>query len=673
MNRPETEGDEKFLLFSPSSSYPEPIACLINSRAECVHMWSNSLDQLSPETDPPTYLRGWNHVELADDGSLYATVPRKSLLKLGPDSQLIWRAEVAAHHDLGFDRAGRIHVLSQEPKLVGWGDEEHIILDDTVTVLDPEGRRLAVHSLYELLATEPSLRALIDDEIGRRRYGEGRTEPAPGYRKLDAALLSEVAELGRFDALRYFHELPGWPSDVLHTNTLEVLDAHPQGLWGEGSVLVSVRNLDLIAVLDLEAHSVRWWWGPGELSRQHQPSVLKNGNVLVFDNGYAVGRSRVVETDPVTGSVVWQYAADPPESFYSAVAGGCELLGNDNVLVTDAQGGRAIEVTRSGDTVWEARVERIDSGLAASSAAIYRMSSVPPRVVALANLTAQAESAARTARARGLSLRLGGEDAVPARGVTSEAEGAAEDLTGLHLFTIRPHVSLLAPSEKELRWQYEEIFECGGYEEISLPENAFVVDVGANIGLFALFVKQLRADARIHAFEPMPESARALRANIARSRLSGIEIEELALGSVREKRVDFTYYPVLPGNSTRYPHEKELQKEVLAREEPVDDVERQHAGYTVSVPVERLSTYLKPDQVIDLLKVDVEGAELEVLLGIDAGHWPLVRQVILEVQDLNERLGQICGLLRQHGLTPQVRPSPMIPEDIRTFMVHATR
>ncbi|WP_240351094.1 arylsulfotransferase family protein [Streptomyces olivoreticuli] len=92
--------------------------------------------------------------------------------------------------------------------------------------------------------------------------------------------------------------MPGSPCDVLHANTVELLNGHPQGLWRQGNVLVSLRSLDLIAVLDLQGHAVRWFWGPGgELSGQHQPSARPGRTVLVFDNGQSAGRSRVLEID----------------------------------------------------------------------------------------------------------------------------------------------------------------------------------------------------------------------------------------------------------------------------------------------------------------------------------------------------------------------------------------
>ncbi|QUQ64194.1 FkbM family methyltransferase [Kutzneria sp. CA-103260] len=246
-------------------------------------------------------------------------------------------------------------------------------------------------------------------------------------------------------------------------------------------------------------------------------------------------------------------------------------------------------------------------------------------------------------------------------------------MTDIEAFEVRPDITFFAPSESELRWQYEEIFEQGGYDGITLPAQAFVIDAGANVGLFSYLVKKTWPDATVHAFEPMPETLDALRRNIAGHRLDGVEVEACALGATREVDVQFTYYPALPANSTRYPDEKELQKQALGAVLPAEEIELQYTGRTVNVRVERLSSFLKPDRAIDLLKIDVEGAELEVLQGIDPGHWPLVQQAVLEVQDLDNRLALVCDLLARHGLAPQVRSSPMIPETIRTFMVHAVR
>jgi hypothetical protein len=371
--RPGTGDSGTFFLFSPSSSYPQPFACLIDRGARLVHAWSNPADQPEASTNPPSYLRGWNHVELDGEGNLLAMVPLQSLLKLAPDSTLLWKAQVAAHHDLDVSHDGTIYVLTEQPRLVSWHGGEHLLLDNTVTVLDSrDGRTLAVHSLYDVLVTHPMLRSLIDQEIERRRTAapEGTALPSQ-LGKLTGPHLHP-----RREALRALRDVPGSPSDVLHANTIEILDTHPLGLWRHGDVLVSLRNLNVITAVNLHDRLIRWFWGPGELSGQHQPSALPNGHVLVFDNGQTVRRSRALEINPITGTIVWQHTADPPHALFSPLAGGCEPLANGHVLITDAQAGRGIEVTPDGRIVWGVQVHAAPSGTTTSRTAIYRMAAV---------------------------------------------------------------------------------------------------------------------------------------------------------------------------------------------------------------------------------------------------------------------------------------------------------
>ena len=186
-------------------------------------------------------------------------------------------------------------------------------------------------------------------------------------------------------------------------------------------------------------------------------------------------------------------------------------------------------------------------------------------------------------------------------------------------------------------------------------------------------VKLRYPDAEVLAFEPAPESVAVLRQNIGLHHLDGVLVNEIALGAVRERAAPFTYYPAIPANSTRYPQEKELQKSVMARTYTAKAVERLHTGRQITVAVDRLSRFLPTDRPVDLLKVDVEGGELDVLLGIDPPHWPLIRQVILEVHDFNGRLAAICDLLSSHGLESSVGPAPLIDPEILSYVVHAVR
>ena len=123
-------------------------------------------------------------------------------------------------------------------------------------------------------------------------------------------------------------------ADVFQTNPVEILDRPVAGLGVAGDLLVSLGQLDLVAVIDPRASAIRWRWGPGQLDRQHQPSVTPRGTVLIFDNGRHRRWSRAVEVDPLSGAIVWQYHGDPPETFYSFSRGGAQRLPNGNTLIT---------------------------------------------------------------------------------------------------------------------------------------------------------------------------------------------------------------------------------------------------------------------------------------------------------------------------------------------------
>ena len=120
-----------------------------------------------------------------------------------------------------------------------------------------------------------------------------------------------------------------------------------------GNLLVCFRNVNQIAVMDLPSMEIVWSWGEGILEWPHHPTMLDNGNILVFDNGIVREYTRVLEMDPLTGDIVWEYDGAPDHRFYSATKGSAQRLANGNTLICDADNGRAIEVTCDGEIVWE--------------------------------------------------------------------------------------------------------------------------------------------------------------------------------------------------------------------------------------------------------------------------------------------------------------------------------
>ncbi|MET9025957.1 arylsulfotransferase family protein [Nocardia sp. NPDC004168] len=384
-----TTTPEELFVFSPASSYPDPAAFVVDRTGAELHRWSSPAEQPGERTDPPSFLRGWNHVEVLPDGGLLAIVPLHGVLRLSNTSEVLWCSSVAAHHDMYVDAEGAVYVLTEHRRRMRVDDKPWAILDNAITMLGPDGVVQRSWSIYEILSTEPVIARMLD-EAQRRKHALFLRS---GWPAVDSALrAAEVPQalelLGNDDRtylsrdeLAVLRRLPHSPCDVLHANSIELLGSPPHGLWEQGHWLVSLRELDLIAVLDLRAGRVVWWWGPGELSGQHQPSALPSGNILVFDNGRSHGRSRAVEVDPTTGRIVWQYVATPPTSFFTAVAGGCEPLSSGNVLITDAQAGRAFEISRSGDVAWEWTVPDVYCPPRKSRATIYRFAAVPATVL----------------------------------------------------------------------------------------------------------------------------------------------------------------------------------------------------------------------------------------------------------------------------------------------------
>ena len=82
-------------------------------------------------------------------------------------------------------------------------------------------------------------------------------------------------------------------------------------------VLVSFRNLSTVAIIDKRTGTFVWKLGPEMLAQQHDPSLLANGHILLFDHGahrrdQAMSASRVLEVDPTTNTIVWEYRDTPP-------------------------------------------------------------------------------------------------------------------------------------------------------------------------------------------------------------------------------------------------------------------------------------------------------------------------------------------------------------------------
>ena len=258
----------------------------------------------------------WHYAEMLPNGHLVVIIKELEneypgmILELDWEGRLVWKADVPAHHD--FQRLA-------------------------------DGNTLVVCREY-----------VEDSELGPRRYKSDCimeltpdnetvwTWHADRHVKEIAALVPVTFPLPDYD----------WG----HMNTVESLPETPASRdprFRPGNVIFSCRHINTIGVIDRETGVVAWAWGPGVVDKQHMPTMLPGGTLLIYDNGTALGRSRIIELDPLTEEIVWEYQADPPESFFSSSRGAGERLPNGNTFITESNTGRLFEVTPDGETVWE--------------------------------------------------------------------------------------------------------------------------------------------------------------------------------------------------------------------------------------------------------------------------------------------------------------------------------
>lgn len=253
------------------------------------------------------------------------------------------------------------------------------------------------------------------------------------------------------------------------------------------------------------------------------------------------------------------------------------------------------------------------------------------------------------------------------------------------LLSAQLHVHSHHPSHccpDEARFIYSEIFEqrCYLRHGISVGASDVIVDCGANVGLFSLsLLLAAPPPASITAIEPLPPNCELLRRNLALHGGGGgsdggssgsngtpagggggggsngggcaVTVLPVALGAEAAPSRRFTYYPHMPGNSTTQPAEKaRLQAGAMPAVRFADQHTFECRVLTVSDVITQHGR-----RRIDLLKVDVEGSELDVLMGVRPEHWPLIRQVVAEVHDVDDarggRVAAVQRLLQAHGFS----------------------
>ncbi|RMC29509.1 arylsulfotransferase family protein [Paracoccus alkanivorans] len=281
---------------------------LYDGQGNEVHRWPVHYDLLDTERRPQNVML--HGMEVFEDGSLALTFDEgHAIARIDACGKSMWSLHDGYHHSINRDGEGRLVTLR-------------------------------------------------NDDVVRLDENTGEILSSVGLRK-------EMVEGGNADQRAMLHirtrtpenadETVTYLADPFHTNDAEPLraemaDAFP--MFEAGDVLFSLRELNLITVIDPETGRMKWWhYGPW--FKQHDPDFQPDGRITLLDNATGTGKSRILAIRPGEEKVETLFEGSDELPFYTWRRGKHQFLPDGNILLTEAEGGRVLEVTPEGELVWE--------------------------------------------------------------------------------------------------------------------------------------------------------------------------------------------------------------------------------------------------------------------------------------------------------------------------------
>lgn len=312
-------------LFSASH---EPAAYLIDAGGRMVHEWKLSFsaafaDSTQIELPVPDEYIFMRRTHVFPNGDLLAIYEAPGfwpyaygLVKLDRNSRVLWRYDGMINHDFEVAPDGRVYTLLHEVRKLPQAGLEMLgsgrVIDDVLVILNPDGTERERHSI------------------------------------LDAFARSRFSGLLKQDGSR----------DVLHTNSVQIITrqlAEAAGIGAAGQILLSNHAISAVSVFDPATQSITWL-RRGSWRYQHTARLTADGALTMFDNMGGLNsaqQSRALVIDPATGAELWSYSGDEARPLFSEQRGAVQQLGNGNVLITESNAGRLLEVDGTGRVVWE--------------------------------------------------------------------------------------------------------------------------------------------------------------------------------------------------------------------------------------------------------------------------------------------------------------------------------
>ena len=252
--------------------------------------------------------------------------------------------------------------------------------------------------------------------------------------------------------------------------------------------------------------------------------------------------------------------------------------------------------------------------------------------------------------------------------------------------------------EREVDLLLHELFDKNPYTRhgVTIQSDDCIVDLGANMGLFSLWCTQQAERLKIYACEPIPPLCQLVEENLRDQTSHQIHIEPRGIG-LQPSVQTFSFFPKATACSTMYGRDTIEKMPTLYSDTQMSlsDLWSIHKGaFMVGLLCGPIFKYIRPWAIrtllsnalsreeryscevcnlsdlfemwsldkIDLLKLDVQGAEADILLGVRDEHWPNISQVALEVNTFLGRSNEIniVSLLEAKGFKVIRDESPEI-------------
>ncbi|WP_155829149.1 arylsulfotransferase family protein [Halomonas huangheensis] len=273
-----------------------------------VHRWPVHYDWLEDEHKPQNVML--HGMEVFEDGSLAVTFDAGNVIaRIDACGKPMWTRKGSFHHSINRDGDGQLVTLLGEG--IAWLDEDTGEITHKLDIV----KDLAEYSGGDQRATF-DIRTRTPDNLDQE--------------------------------VRYLMD-PFHPNDAEPLRA-EMADAFP--MFDAGDVLLSLRELNLLAVVDPQTGQMKWH-RHGPWFKQHDPDFEPDGTISVFDNATGTGATRILSIRPGEEDVETLFSGSEDQPFYSWRRGKHQVLEDGSILLTEAEGGRVLDVSGDGEVLWQ--------------------------------------------------------------------------------------------------------------------------------------------------------------------------------------------------------------------------------------------------------------------------------------------------------------------------------